>query len=182
MRRPNVWNYFSFGALILSILTFALLFLSEHSYWLMRLFFAVALPVSTSLILFALYVIITGVLGSVLASILEFRWRIKAPWKMILWIAIFTFSSSSFSGSIFTSYKVTASASFDNQNYYLIKFLYVDTYSYKLYHCESLSLFCSRSSSYIGIPYQNDPISLHYNSKTQKVYIQNANQIIPIPD
>lgn len=178
MTQLSFWNCLSLGSFILSTLTFLLLLLSEHSYWLMRLFFATAVPVAASITLIAFIVIIT----IVLTATLKLRWQMKTTWTILLWISIFALSGFSFLGAFFTKYEITANASFNHQKYYLIKFLYVDTYSYKLYHCESLSLFCSRSSSYIGIPYQNDPISLHYNSRTQKVYIQNASQIIPIPD
>ncbi|MBW4580303.1 MAG: hypothetical protein KME42_12130 [Tildeniella nuda ZEHNDER 1965/U140] len=91
-------------------------------------------------------------------------------------------SSLSFFGALLTSYEITASATFKNQSYYLVKFSRIDSYDYRLYSCEPLGLFCSRSSGYIGIPYQNDPIYLQYNLKTQKVYIQNRNQTIQIPD
>lgn len=178
MKQLNLWNYLGFGAMILSILTFILLLLSEHSYSLMRLFFAIALPVATSLILLALIAAIT----SVLTAILEFRCRRKTTRAIMLWLSVLTLSIFSFFGAFMTKYEITASANFDNQKYDLIKFLYIDAYSYKLYSCEPLGLFCRRSSGYIGIPYQNDPISLQYDWKRRKVYIKNADQIIHVPD
>jgi hypothetical protein len=174
----SLWKYLSFGALILSGVVFALLFLSEQSYWLMRLFFAVVIPTTTSLMLLAPIIIVTFVL----ASLLEFRWRMITTWTIALWVAVFVMSSLSFFGALLTSYEITASATFKNQSYYLVKFSRIDSYDYRLYSCEPLGLFCSRSSGYIGIPYQNDPIYLQYNLKTQKVYIQNRNQTIQIPD
>lgn len=176
MTRLSLWNYFSFGALILSGLTLVILWLSDYSYWLMRFFYAVAVPVSTPLILLApIFTVATGFLA--LAK--RFRW--KTIYQIILWLFVFAFSSFSFLGALST-YEVTTSASFYNQKYYLIKFTYIDAYKYRLYQCEPLGLFCTSSSGYIGIPYQHDPIHLRYNSKTRKVYIQNVDQIIQIPD
>lgn len=174
----SLWNYLGFGALILSSLTFALLLLSEQSYWLMRFFFAVAVPVTTPLILLAPICAIATALSSLVK---ELRWK-TTTWKIILWISVFALSSFSFLGAAFTKYEITTSASFDNQKYYLIKFFHIDSYEYKLYSCEPLGLFCSRSSGYIGIPYQHAPIRLQYNLRTRKVHIQNVDQIIQIPD
>jgi hypothetical protein len=175
--RLSLWNYVSVGALVVSGLTLALFLLSAHSYWLMRFFFAVAVPVSTLPILLAPVFAV----GTVLLSLGKgLRW--KTTWTIILWLSVFAFSIFSFLGAFFTKYEVAASASFDNQKYYLIKFMYIDSYEYKLYRCEPLGLFCSRSSGYIGIPYQHNPIYLRYNLETRKVYIQNVDQIIQAPN
>lgn len=176
MTRLSLWNYFSFGALILSGLTLVILWLSIYSYWLTRFFYAVALPVSIPLMLLApIFTVVAGFL----ALGKKFQW--KRIYKIILWLSVFAFSSFSFLGALST-YQVTTSASFYNQKYYLIKFFHIDAYNYRLYQCEPLGLFCSRSSGYIGIPYQHDPIHLRYNSKTHKVYIKNRDQVIQIPD
>lgn len=177
MTRSSLWNHLLLGALILSSLTFAMLLLSGQSYWIMRLFFAVA-PVTISLILLAPVFAIALVLSSLVKR--ELRWT--TTWKIVLWIFIFALSSFSFLGAAFTRYEVTTSASFENQKYYLIRFSDIGGYQYKLYSCEPFGLFCNRSSGYIGIPYQHQPIRLQYNLKTRKVYIQNAGQTIPIPD
>jgi hypothetical protein len=174
----KLWNHFSFGALILSGLTLVVLWLSDYSYWLMRFFYAVGMSVSIPLILLArIFVVATCFLA--LAKRKRFRW--ETIYKIILWLSVFAFSSFSLLETIAT-YEVIASASFYNQKYHLIKFTYIDAYRYKLYQCEPLGLFCSRSSGYIGIPYQHDPIHLRYNSKTRKVYIQNVDQIIQVLD
>ncbi|MGV0025395.1 hypothetical protein [Phormidesmis priestleyi] len=177
MARSSLWNYLLLGALILSSLTFAMLLLSEQSYWMMRLFFAVA-PVTIPLILLAPVFAVALVLSSLVKK--ELRWT--TTWKITLWIFIFALSSFSFIGAAFTRYEVTTSASFENQKYYLIQFFYIDSYEYKLYSCTPHGLFCNSSSGYIGIPYQRQPIRLKYDLKTRKVYIQNADQTIPIPD
>lgn len=174
----SLWNRFSFGALLLSILTVMLFWFSERSYWLMRLFFAIAVPVTTSLILLSLMVVVT----LVLAALLEFRWRMRTTWRMILWVSVFVFSCLGFLGGLWTRYEITATAALNNQSYYLIKFLHIDASYYKLYCCEPLGLFCTRSSDNIRVPFQNAPISLQYNPATQKVYMQNADQVIQIPD
>jgi hypothetical protein len=177
MTRSSLWNYLLLGALILSSLTFAMFLLLEQSYWMMRLFFAVA-PVTISLILLAPVSAIALVLSSLVKK--ELRWA--TSWKITLWIFIFALSSFSFMVAAFTRYEVTTSASFENQKYYLIKFSNLGGYQYKLYSCEPPGLFCNSSSGYIGIPYQHQPIRLKYDSKTRKVYIQNADRTIPIPD
>jgi hypothetical protein len=174
----SFWHYFGVAALILSSLTFAMLLLSEHSYWLMRTFFAIAVPVSTPLILLSLIFIA--------ATYLLFLAK-KLRWKTIirnitLWILVFIFSCFSFSGAFLAKYEITASANFYDHQYYLIKFNSIDSYRYHLYSCDSFSLFCSRSSGYIGIPYQHETIHLRYNLETRKVYIQNVDRAIQIPN
>jgi hypothetical protein len=172
------WNYLSFGALILSGLTFSLLLLSGYSYWLMRFFFAVAGSVTPPLILISLIF-----MGVTALSFLVKRpyWKAANTWRIILWVSVFVFSSFSFLGTFLTDYEVAANASFNDRRYYLIRFNNIDSYSYTLYSCEQLSLFCSRSSRYIGIPYQSSPISLKYDLKTRRVYIQNLDQVIQVP-
>ncbi|MCG9892313.1 MAG: hypothetical protein MH252_14725 [Thermosynechococcaceae cyanobacterium MS004] len=175
MTRLSFWNYFSFGALILSGLTLVSLWLLDYSYWLMRFFYAVALPVSIPLMLLApIFTVATSFVA------LAERFRKKTIYKAILWLSVFVFSGYSFLGALST-YEVTTSASFYNQKYYLIKFVYIGASRYKLYRCEPLGLFCISSSEHIGIPYQHDPIHLRYNSKTHKVYIKNVDQVIQIP-
>lgn len=119
----NFWNYLRNGALLLSSLTFAMLLLSGHSYWLMRLRFAVTLPITIPLILLAPIFAIEIALSSLVKK--EFYWRII--WKIILWISVFTLSGVSFLEMTLRSYEVTTSAGFENQKYYLIKFLSIDS-------------------------------------------------------
>lgn len=175
----SLWNYFNFGALILSSTVFVMLLLLGHSYRLMCIFFAVAAPVTISLMIMA----------PIFAIIIAFSLSVSknknrmAIWSVALWIFVFILSLFSFLGGVvFTNYKVSASNSFENRNYYLIKFSRIDSYEYKLYTCESLSLFCRSSSEYIGIPFQKQPIYLRYSLKTGKVYIQNVDQTIQVPD
>lgn len=174
----SLWHYFNFGALVLSSTVFVMLLLLGHSYRLMCIFFAVAVPVTISLMIMApIFAIIIAF--SLAVSKKKHRTAIRS---IILWIFVFILSLFSFLGVVFTDYKVSASDSFENQKYYLIKFLRIDSYEYKLYTCEPMSLFCRSSSEYIGIPFQNQPIFLRYSLKTRKVYIQNADQTIQIPD
>jgi hypothetical protein len=179
MTRSKFWNYVIFGALILSGLPFALYLLSDHSYWLMQVFFIVAGPVAMPLMVAAPILAIASVVSCLVK---DPRWQIPITWKTMVWVLIFGLSSLGFLGVLWRDYKLTASASFDNQKYYLVKFLNIDSYKYKLYRCEPLGLLCHSSSGYIGIPHQHDPILLQYDLKTRKVYIQNADQIIQIPD
>jgi hypothetical protein len=178
MTLSKFWNYFSFGALILSGLTFALLLLSEYSYWLMRCFFAVARSITTPLVMLSPIVIAVTALSSLAKGL---RWKALATWKILLWLSILAFSGFSFLGAFLAKYEITTSARFNHKTYYLIKFSSIDSYKYQLYSCESLGLLCRRSSGYIGIPYQNRPIRLRYNVNTRSVYIQNADQTIQIP-
>jgi hypothetical protein len=173
-----LWNYFNFGALVLSSTIFVMLLLLGHSYRLMFIFFSVAAPVTISLMIMAsIFVIIITLSLSV--SRKNHRTAIRS---IVLWIFVFILSLFSFLGVVFTNFKVSASDSFENQKYYLIKFSRIDSYEYKLYTCDSTSLFCRSSSKYIGIPFQNQSIFLRYSLKTRKVYIQNADQTIQIPD
>jgi hypothetical protein len=174
----SLWNYFNFGALILSSTIFVMLLLLGHSYRLMCIFFAVAVPITIPLMIMApIFAIIIG-----FSLVKNQKNRRTAIRSIILWIFVFTLSLLSYLGAVFTKYQVSASDSFGNQRYYLIKFFYIDSYSYKLYTCEPLSLFCRSSSEYIGIPFQKQPIYLRYSLKTHKVYIQNADQTIQISD
>jgi hypothetical protein len=176
MKLLNVWNYLRYGALFLSSLTFIVILLSGYSYWLMRLSFIVILPVTIPLIFLALVFTISTTISSLVKQKIDFR-------SIFVWIAVLILSSISFLYRISPlSYEITASDSFENQKYYLIKFFSIDSYHYKLYSCELLSLFCSSSSGYIGIPYQHQPIRLQYNLQTREVYIQNGGEVIKIPD
>jgi hypothetical protein len=179
MSLARFWNYFTFGVLILSGLIFALFLFSGYSYQLMRFYFSVARSTTLPLIILSLTLTVVTALSFLDKKLYR---KIANPWKIILWISIFTFSSLSFLGTFFTDYKVTASASFRNQKYYLIRFNYTDSYRYKLYSCESFGLLCRRSSEYIGILYQHDPISLKYDLKTHRVYIQNRDRSIQVSD
>ncbi len=178
MTTRSLWHYFNFGALVPSSTVFVMLLLLGHSYRLMCIFFAVAVPVTISLMIMALIFAII-IAFSLAVSKKNHRTAIRS---LVLWIFVFILSLFSFLGVVFTDYKVSASDSFENQKYYLIKFLRIDSYEYKLYTCEPMSLFCRSSSEYIGIPFQNQPIFLRYSLKTRKVYIQNADQTIQILD
>lgn len=166
------WDYLRYGALFLSSFTFVVVLLSEHSYWLMRLRLGVTFQITIPLIFLALIFTI-----SIITFVKKRIWS-----KILVWIATLTLSSVSFLWMIETlDYEITASDSFENQKYYLIKFFTIDSYSYKFYRCEPLGLFCSSSSKYIGIPYQDQPIRLQYNLQTREVYIQNGDEVIEIP-
>jgi ABC-type multidrug transport system fused ATPase/permease subunit len=174
----KLWNYLGFGTLLFSGLTFALLLLSEYSYWLMRCFFAMAGLTAIPLMFLSLIFMV----GTALSSLIkEFSWKTVITWRIILWILVFILSSFNFLGSFLKEYEITASASFNNQKYYLVKFNSIDSHKYNLYSCDSLGLLCSRSSGYIGIPYQPESIQLKYNLKTRRVYIQNVDEVIQVP-
>jgi hypothetical protein len=164
----KVWRYLSFGALALASTTFALLLLSKHSYGLMRWLYLVGPTIALGL----LWIAPVGLIVSLI------RWMRLA----IAWLVVIILSAIVFLGAAFTRYEVTAIALFDRQTYHLVKFLQIDSYTYRVYRCGVLDLFCHRSSGYIGIPDQHTSIRFQQDLQTKKVYIQNGDRAIEIPD
>jgi hypothetical protein len=174
MNPLKIWNYMSLGVLALAGSIFALLLLSAHSYRLMGWFFAVAQPIAISLFLLA-------IAGLIAIPFLGLAQRTK--WRQAgLGLGILILSAVVFLEVVFTKYQVTTSASFDRQTYYLVKFLQVDSYTYRVYRCGALDLFCHRSAGYIGIPNQHTSIRFQQDLQTKRVYIQNGDRAIEIPD
>jgi hypothetical protein len=174
MKPLKIWNYLSLGALALAGILFALFLLSAHSYRLMRWLFAVGQPIASILFLMT-------IVGLIAIPFLGLAKRTK--WKQtMMGLGILILSAVVFLEVVFTKYQVTTSASFDRQTYHLVKFLHVDSYTYRVYRCETSGFFCHRSSGYIGIPNQHDSIRFQQDLQTKKVYIQNGDRAIEIPD
>jgi hypothetical protein len=174
MKPLKIWNYMNLGVLALAASILALLLLSAHSYRLMRWFFAVGQPIASSLFLLA-------IVGLIMVPFLGLAKRTK--WKQaVMGLVILILSAVVFLAVFFTKYQVTTSASFDRQTYHLVKFLQVDSYTYRVYRCETLGFFCTRSSGYIGIPDQHTSIRFQQDLQTKKVYIRNDDRAIEIPD
>jgi hypothetical protein len=174
MKPLKIWNYMNLGVLALAASILALLLLSAHSYRLMRWFFAVGQPIASSLFLLAS-------VGLIMVPCLGLAKRTK--WKQaVMGLGILILSAVIFLEVIFTQYQVTTSASFDRQTYHLVKFLQVDSYTYRVYRCEASGVFCTRSSGYIGIPDQHTSIRFQQDLNTKKVYIRNDDRAIEIPD
>jgi hypothetical protein len=174
MKPLKIWNYMGLGVLALAGTLFALFLLSAHSYRLMRWFFAVGQPIASSLFLMA----IVGLIAIPFSGLAK-----RTKWKQaVMGLGILILSAVIFLEVVFTKYQVTTSASFDRQTYHLVKFLQVDSYTYRVYRCETLGFFCTRSSGYIGIPDQHTSIRFQQNLNTKKVYIRNGDRAIEIPD
>jgi hypothetical protein len=174
MKPLKIWNYMGLGVLALAGTLFALFLLSAHSYRLMRCFFAVGQPIASSLFLMA----IVGLIAIPFSGLAK-----RTKWKQaVMGLGILILSAVIFLEVVFTKYQVTTSASFDRQTYYLVKFLQVDSYTYRVYRCGVLDLFCHRSSGYIGIPDQHTSIRFQQDLNTKKVYIRNGDRAIEIPD
>jgi hypothetical protein len=162
------WRYLSFGALALASIVFAWFLLSEHSYELMRWFYRLGPTIATVLLGLGP--------GGLIVSL--FRRRRLA----IAWLVVIILSAIVVLSMAFARYEVTAIALFDRQSYYLVKFLQIDSYTYRVYRCETSGFFCHRSSGYIGIPDQHISIRFQQDLNTKKVYIRNGDRAIEIPD
>lgn len=149
----------------------ALLLLSSYSYWLMRLFHSVVLPVNLTLLFSTLIVVPITLLKAHLCS------RQVLLWFIILGIALINLGV----GLIY-QVELTTQARFQQTQYYLVRFNHLQTYTYNLYRCDLSGILCHRSSGYLGIPYQQDPITLKYDHSLDRVYIQNRRERIEIPD
>jgi CDP-diglyceride synthetase len=174
MESLKIRNYLNVGSLVLASMMFALLLLSEHSYGLMRWLTRVGMGIAIILISTTVVCLITLPFSG-LAS--------RKKWKQaIIGLTILILSAVVFLTVAFRYYQVRVKANFDHQNYYLVKFFYVDSHAYSVYRCGVLDLFCHRSTGYIGIPNQRDSIRFQQDLQTKKVYIQNGDRAIEIPD
>jgi fumarate reductase subunit D len=170
----KIWNYLNVGSLVLASTMFALLLLSDHSYGLMQWLFTVGGSIAAILISITILCLITLPFSGLAR---------RKKWKQaIIGLAILILSTVVLLAIALTNYQVTTRASFDRQTYYLVKFLQIDSYTYRVYRCGAFDLFCHRSTGYIGIPNQHISIRFQQDLKTKKVYIQNGDRAIEIPD